>query len=43
MVTTTETFSGWLPSLLPGTLQQQLDDTLPPWLGALKRVAERFD
>ncbi len=41
MVTTTETFSGWLPTLLPGTMQQQLDDALPPWLDALKSVAEK--
>jgi uncharacterized protein YndB with AHSA1/START domain len=43
VVTTTETFSGWLPTLLPGTMQQQLDGTLPPWLDALKRVAEQAD
>jgi len=41
MVTTTETFSGWLPTLLPGTMQQQLDEALPPWLDALKAAAER--
>jgi uncharacterized protein YndB with AHSA1/START domain len=40
-VTTTETFSGWLATLLPGTMQQQLDDTLPPWLDALRRAAEK--
>jgi hypothetical protein len=42
-VTTTETFSGWLPTFLPGTMQQQLDVALPPWLDALKTVAEKSE
>jgi hypothetical protein len=43
MVTASQTFSGWLPTLLPGTMQQQLGDALLPWLDALKRAAEKSD
>jgi uncharacterized protein YndB with AHSA1/START domain len=41
IVRTHETFDGWLPWLLKGTMQQTLDDTLPRWLETLKATAER--
>jgi uncharacterized protein YndB with AHSA1/START domain len=41
LVTTNETFDGWLPWLLHGTMQQKLEDTLPRWLASLKTAAER--
>jgi len=40
-VTTTETFDGWLPAILPGAMQKTLDDTLPALLASLKTEAER--
>jgi uncharacterized protein YndB with AHSA1/START domain len=40
-VTTTETFDGWLPTVLPGAMQKTLDDTLPALLASLKVAAER--
>jgi uncharacterized protein YndB with AHSA1/START domain len=40
VVTTAETFDGWLPSLMPGTMQKKLDDTLPALLASLKVAAE---
>lgn len=40
IVTTSESFDGWLPSLLSGTMQGTLDDSLPAWLSALKQRAE---
>ena len=41
IVRTSETFDGWLPRLMPGTMQDKLEDTLPAWLAALKAEAER--
>ena len=41
VVTTTETFDGWLPTIMPGTMQKKLDDTLPALLASLKVAAER--
>lgn len=41
VVTTSETFDGWLPRLMPRTMQRKLEATLPAWLAALKREAER--
>jgi uncharacterized protein YndB with AHSA1/START domain len=40
-VTTSETFDGWLPSLMPRTMQKKLDETLPALLASLKAAAER--
>ncbi len=42
-VTTTETFEGWMPALMPGAMQKTLDDTLPALLASLKAAAERPD
>lgn len=39
-VTTAETFSGWLPAIMPGTMQKTLDDTLPALLQSLKLASE---
>jgi uncharacterized protein YndB with AHSA1/START domain len=41
VVTTTETFDGWLPAILPGVMQKTLDDTLPALLTSLKAAAEK--
>ena len=41
VVKTSETFDGWLPRLMPQTMQKKLDETLPAWLEALKLEAER--
>jgi uncharacterized protein YndB with AHSA1/START domain len=41
LVTTSETFDGWLPSLMPRTMQKTLDATLPALLESLRRAAER--
>ncbi len=41
VVTTTETFEGWLPTILPGVMQKTLDEALPAWLAALKAAAEK--
>ena len=41
IVRTSETFDGWLPRLMPQTMQKKLDETLPAWLAALKLEAER--
>jgi hypothetical protein len=38
---TAESFDGWLPRLMPGTMQRTLDETLPLWLKAIKSEAER--
>jgi uncharacterized protein YndB with AHSA1/START domain len=40
LVTTGESFDGWLPWLLRDSLQKKLDDTLPRWLASLKAAAE---
>jgi uncharacterized protein YndB with AHSA1/START domain len=40
VVTTAETFDGWLPWLMPRTMQKKLDDTLPALLASLKIAAE---
>jgi uncharacterized protein YndB with AHSA1/START domain len=40
VVTTAETFDGWLPSLMPRTMQKKLDNTLPALLACLKVAAE---
>jgi uncharacterized protein YndB with AHSA1/START domain len=37
---TAESFDGWLPRLLPKTMQRTLDETLPSWLQAIKAEAE---
>jgi uncharacterized protein YndB with AHSA1/START domain len=39
-VTTSETFDGWLPSVMPRTMQRKLDETLPALLKSLKAAAE---
>lgn len=41
VVKTSETFDGWLPRLIPQTMQKKLDQTLSAWLEALKLEAER--
>lgn len=41
VVTTTETFDGWLPAILPGVMRKTLDDTLPALLTSLKAAAEK--
>jgi uncharacterized protein YndB with AHSA1/START domain len=41
VVTTTESFDGWLPAIMPGTMQKKLDDTLPALLASLKIAAEK--
>jgi uncharacterized protein YndB with AHSA1/START domain len=41
VVTTTESFDGWLPAILPGTMRKMLDDTLPALLASLKVAAEK--
>jgi uncharacterized protein YndB with AHSA1/START domain len=38
---TAESFDGWLPALMPKTMQRTLDETLPAWLKAIKAEAER--
>lgn len=38
---TAESFDGWLPQLMPKTMQRTLDETLPAWLKAIKSEAER--
>jgi uncharacterized protein YndB with AHSA1/START domain len=38
---TTESFDGWLPRLMPKTMQRTLDETLPSWLKAIKSEVER--
>lgn len=43
VVRTHETFDGWLPWLLTGTMQKTLDETLPKWLETLKATAERAE
>lgn len=40
VVRTEETFDGWLPWLIKGSMQKKLDETLPLWLETLRRVAE---
>jgi hypothetical protein len=40
VVTTTESFDGWLPALAPRMMQKTLDDTLPALLASLKAAAE---
>jgi hypothetical protein len=39
-VTTEETLEGWLPRLMPDTMQKNLDESLSSWLAALKAAAE---
>jgi uncharacterized protein YndB with AHSA1/START domain len=41
VVTTTETFDGWLPTIMPRTMQRTLDETLPALLASLKAAAEQ--
>lgn len=43
VVRTEESFNGWLPRLLRGSMQKKLDETLPQWLASLKRAAESGD
>jgi uncharacterized protein YndB with AHSA1/START domain len=38
---TEESFDGWLPRLMPKTMQRTLDETLPAWLKTIKSEAER--
>jgi hypothetical protein len=38
---TAESFDGWLPKLMPKTMQRTLDEALPAWLKAIKSEAER--
>jgi len=40
VVTTAETFNGWMPTLMPRIMQKKLDDTLPALLASLKIAAE---
>ena len=40
IVRTSETFDGWLPRLMHGTMRRKLESTLPRWLAALKFAAE---
>jgi len=40
LVETEETFEGWLPGLIPRSMQRTLDEALPAWLAALKARAE---
>jgi hypothetical protein len=39
-LSTAESFDGWLPRLMPKTMQRALDETLPAWLKAIKSEAE---
>ncbi len=41
LLRTAESFDGWLPRLLPKTMQRTLDAALPAWLQAIKSEAER--
>ena len=41
VVTTSETFDGWPPTIMPRTMQKMLDETLPALLTSLKAAAER--
>jgi len=41
MVTTSESFDGWLVRLMRRSMQSTLDKSLAAWLGELKREAER--
>jgi uncharacterized protein YndB with AHSA1/START domain len=38
---TAESFDGWLPQLMPKTMQRTLDETLTAWLKVIKSEAER--
>jgi hypothetical protein len=40
LLRTEESFDGWLPRLMPKTMQRTLDETLPSWLQAIKSNAE---
>jgi uncharacterized protein YndB with AHSA1/START domain len=42
LLRTAESFDGWLPQLMPKTMQRTLDQTLPSWLEAIKSEAERY-
>jgi uncharacterized protein YndB with AHSA1/START domain len=39
-VSTEETLDGWLPKLMPDTMQKNLDESLSSWLASLKAAAE---
>jgi hypothetical protein len=39
---TAEWFGGWLPMLMPGTMQRTLDETLTAWRQTIKVEAERM-
>ncbi len=41
LLSTAESFDGWLPKLIPKTMQRTLDETLPAWLSMIKSEAER--
>ncbi len=41
MLRTAESFHGWLPRLMPKSMQRTLDETLPAWLMAINSEAER--
>jgi hypothetical protein len=39
---TEESFDGWLPRLMPKTMQRALDETLQSWLKVIKSEVERI-
>jgi len=41
LLRTDESFDGWLPRLMPETMQRTLEETLPAWLRLIKSEAER--
>ncbi|HTY94037.1 MAG TPA: SRPBCC family protein [Steroidobacteraceae bacterium] len=41
LLRTAESFSGWLPKLMPRAMQRTLEETLPAWLQAVRSEAER--
>jgi uncharacterized protein YndB with AHSA1/START domain len=41
LLKTEESFSGWLPRLMPKAMQRTLDQALPAWLQVIKHEAER--
>ncbi len=40
LLRTAESFDGWLPRLMPVTMQRTLDEALPAWLQAIRAAAE---
>jgi hypothetical protein len=41
LLRTEESFSGWLPRLMPKAMQRTLEQSLPAWLQVIKHEAER--